>query len=149
MTPGTCTDRVVAVTGAGGGLGREHALAFAREGACVVVNDVGAALDGSSAAAGAGAAQLVVDEIVALGGRAVAHTDDIATWLGAQSLVDQAVETYGRLDVLVNNAGIVRDRTLVNLTESDWDDVVRVHLKGTFGPTHHAAVHWRERSRNG
>ncbi len=147
MMSGACTGRVVAITGAGGGLGREHALAFAREGAHVVVNDVGAALDGSGSSAGA--AQLVVDEIAELGGTAVASTDDIASWSGARALVDRAVETYGRLDVLVNNAGIVRDRTLVNLSESDWDDVVRVHLKGTFAPTHHAAAHWRERSRAG
>jgi NAD(P)-dependent dehydrogenase (short-subunit alcohol dehydrogenase family) len=147
MTPGTCTGRVVAVTGGGGGLGREHALAFASEGAHVVVNDVGAALDGSSSSTAP--AQQVVDEIVALGGTAVANTDDIASWAGARALVDQAVQTYGRLDVLVNNAGIVRDRTMVNLEESDWDDVIRVHLKGTFGPTHHAAQHWRDRSRSG
>ena len=147
MTSGTCTDRVVVVTGAGGGLGREHALAFAREGAQVVVNDVGAALDGSSSSVGP--ARRVVDEIVALGGVAVANTDDIASWGGAKALVDQAVETFGRLDVLVKNAGIVRDRTMVNLEESDWDDVIRVHLKGTFAPTHHAAQHWRDRARSG
>jgi NAD(P)-dependent dehydrogenase (short-subunit alcohol dehydrogenase family) len=147
MVSGACTGRVVTVTGAGGGLGREHALAFAREGARVVVNDVGAALDGSGGSAGA--AQRVVDEIAALGAQAVASTDDIASWEGARALVDQAVDTYGRLDVLVNNAGIVRDRTVVNLSESDWDDVVRVHLKGTFAPTHHAARYWRDRSRTG
>ena len=122
--------RVAIVTGAGGGIGRAHALAFAAAGLSVVVNDVGSA-------------QTVVDEIVANGGEAIANTDDISDFEGAKRLVDQAVKEFGRLDVVANNAGILRDRMLVNMSESDWDAVIAVHLKGTFATTHHAAVHWR------
>ncbi|MFJ5777229.1 SDR family oxidoreductase [Streptomyces sp. NPDC093094] len=138
---GICAGRVVAVTGAGRGLGRAHALAFAAEGALVVVNDLGVRLDGTPAADSP--AERVVAEIRAAGGTAVAHTGDIATGEGAASLVRAAVETYGRLDTLVNNAGFLRDRMLVNLDEDDWDAVVRVHLKGHFLPLKHAAAHWR------
>ncbi len=135
------------VTGAGRGLGRAHALAFAAEGAKVVVNDLGVGLDG---APGAGSpAGRVVDEIRRAGGEAVAHHGDIATDEGAASLVTTALETYGRLDALVNNAGFLRDRMLVNLGEDDWDTVVRVHLKGHFLPLRHAAAHWRAEAKAG
>lgn len=144
---GIVQDRVVIVTGAGRGIGRAHALAFAREGAAVVVNDVGVALDGTGQSAGP--AQQVVDEITAAGGRAVANTDDVADWDGAASLVGTALDTYGRLDVLVNNAGFLRDRMLVNLAEDEWDAVMRVHLKGHFAPMRHAAAHWRAESKAG
>ncbi|MBE1535636.1 SDR family oxidoreductase [Actinomadura algeriensis] len=143
-----CKDRVVAVTGAGRGLGRAHALEFARQGALVVVNDLGVARDGSGDAAN-GPAQEVVREIEALGGKAVASTDDIATDAGAAALVGTAVETFGRLDVLVNNAGFLRDRMLVNLSEDEWDAVMRVHLKGHFLPLKHAGLHWRAESKAG
>lgn len=134
-------DRIVVVTGAGRGIGREHALLFAREGARVVVNDLdGSGIEGS-------AAQSVVDEIVAAGGEAVANTDSVADWTGAQRLVATAVESFGGLDVVVNNAGIIRDRMLVSMEESDWDSVIAVHLKGTFCVTRHAAAYWREKSK--
>ncbi|MFD4196412.1 SDR family oxidoreductase [Amycolatopsis thermoflava] len=142
-----CQDRVVIVTGAGRGIGRAHALAFAAEGARVVVNDVGVALDGS--ATGDGPAAQVVAEIEALGGEAVANTDDVADWTGARNLIGTAVERFGRLDVLVNNAGFVRDRMLVNLGEAEWDAVIRVHLKGHFAPLRHAAEYWRAEAKAG
>ncbi|MET8943469.1 SDR family oxidoreductase [Streptomyces sp. NPDC004542] len=144
---GICTGRVVAVTGAGRGLGRAHALAFAAEGARVVVNDLGVGLDGlpgPDSPAGS-----VVAEIRAAGGEAVAHGGDIATTDGAASLVRTALETYGRLDTLVNNAGFLRDRMLVNLDEDDWDAVLHVHLKGHFLPLRHAAAHWRAEAKAG
>ncbi|MCF1592553.1 SDR family oxidoreductase [Streptomyces muensis] len=144
---GLCTGRVVAVTGAGRGLGRAHALAFAAEGARVVVNDLGVSLDGTGTTAGP--AQRAVDEISALGGEAVAHTGDIATTEGASSLIRTALEAYGRLDTLVNNAGFLRDRMLVNLDEDDWDAVLRVHLKGHFLPLKYAAAYWRAETKAG
>ncbi|MFD5949714.1 SDR family oxidoreductase [Streptomyces collinus] len=144
---GLCSERVAIVTGAGRGLGRAHALALAAEGARVVVNDLGVGLDGTGS--GRGPAQLVVDEIVARGGQAVVHGGDIATTEGAASLIRTAVETYGRLDTLVNNAGFLRDRMLVNLGEDDWDAVVRVHLKGHFLPLKYAAAHWRAEAKAG
>jgi NAD(P)-dependent dehydrogenase (short-subunit alcohol dehydrogenase family) len=144
---GLCAGRVVVVTGAGRGIGRAHALAFAAQGASVVVNDVGAALDGSGTSVGP--AQQVVEQIEAAGGRAVANTDDVADWAGAQRLVDTAVSTFGRLDVLVNNAGFLRDRMLVTLSEQEWDAVIRVHLKGHFAPLRHAAAYWRGRAKAG
>lgn len=143
-----CKDRVVAVTGAGRGLGRAHALEFARQGAHVVVNDLGVARDGTGGALRRPAHD-VVREIEALGGRAVAHSADIATDAGAASLVATAVDTFGRLDTLVNNAGFLRDRMLVNLGEDEWDAVTRVHLKGHFLPLKHAGRHWRAESKAG
>ncbi|WP_433598232.1 SDR family oxidoreductase [Nocardia sp. CA-135953] len=143
----TVAGRVVVVTGAGNGLGRAHALAFAAAGAKVVVNDLGGSRDGSGGSVGP--AQSVVDEIVAAGGEATANTDDISSFDGAANLIAQAVDTYGNLDVLVNNAGILRDRMLVSMTEPEWDAVINVHLKGTFAPTHHAAAYWRKRAKDG
>ncbi|MET9956575.1 SDR family oxidoreductase [Streptomyces sp. NPDC006339] len=144
---GLCDARVVIVTGAGRGLGRAHALAFAAEGAKVVVNDLGVGLDGRPGPDSPAAR--VVDEIRAGGGAAVAHGGDIATEEGAASLVRTALDTWGRLDTLVNNAGFLRDRMLVNLGEDDFDAVVRVHVKGHFLPLRHAAAHWRAEAKAG
>jgi NAD(P)-dependent dehydrogenase (short-subunit alcohol dehydrogenase family) len=143
-----CAGRVVIVTGAGRGLGRAHALEFARQGAKVVVNDLGVARDGGGRA-DEGPAHEVVREIRALGGEAVADGHDVATDEGAAALVATAVETFGGLDVLVNNAGFLRDRMLVNLGEDEWDAVIRVHLKGHFLPLKHAGAHWRARAKAG
>ncbi len=143
-----CKDRVVVITGAGRGLGREYALEYARQGAKVVVNDLGGRGDGSPGAA-SGPALAVVAEIEALGGQAIANGDDVADWAGAQRMIDAAVTTFGGLDVLVNNAGILRDRTLVNMDEEDWDAVIRVHMRGTFAPSRHAAAYWRNESKAG
>jgi NAD(P)-dependent dehydrogenase (short-subunit alcohol dehydrogenase family) len=144
---GICDGRVVIVTGAGRGIGRGHALEFARQGARVVVNDLGGEVDGSGRSSAA--ADAVVAEIRVAGGEAVANGDDVASWDGAKRLVEQAVETFGGLDVLVNNAGILRDRMLVNMEEAEWDAVMHVHLKGTFAPSRHAASFWREQSKAG
>ncbi|MFD3695979.1 SDR family oxidoreductase [Streptomyces sp. NPDC058646] len=144
---GMAEGRVVVVTGAGRGLGRAHALAFAAEGAKVVVNDLGVGLDGAPGTDGP--AQRVVAEIQARGGEAVAHGGDIATGEGAASLVECAVTRFGRLDTLVNNAGFLRDRMLVNLDEEDWDAVMRVHLKGHFLPLRSAAAWWRAEAKAG
>ncbi len=144
---GICEGRIVIVTGAGRGIGREHALGFAREGARVVVNDLGVARDGTGGSAGP--AQDVVDEIAALGGEAVANTDDIADWNGARQLVQTAIDSFGGLDVLVNNAGFVRDRMVFTTSEEEWDAVIRVHLKGHFAVTRHAAEYWRAQSKSG
>jgi NAD(P)-dependent dehydrogenase (short-subunit alcohol dehydrogenase family) len=144
---GLCAGRVVIVTGAGRGLGRAHALAFAAEGAAVVVNDYGVGLDGTGAHSGP--AQEVVDEIVAAGGRAIANGADVADWDQAEAMVQSAVDTFGHLDVLVNNAGFLRDRMLTNLGEDEWDAVIRVHLKGHFAPMRHAAQYWRAESKAG
>lgn len=133
--------RVAIITGAGRGIGREHALYFASLGARVVVNDLGAANDGQGS--DETPAEEVAAEIRAQGGEAIANGDDVADWEGAEQLVRNAVDAYGDLDILVNNAGILRDRTIVNMTEAEWDDVVKVHLKGHFAPTRHAAVYWR------
>jgi NAD(P)-dependent dehydrogenase (short-subunit alcohol dehydrogenase family) len=142
-----CEGRVVIVTGAARGIGRAHALAFAEHGAKVVVNDIGAALDGSGGSVSP--AQEVVDQIRAAGGKAVVNGDDVADWAGAQRLVRTAVDTFGGLDVVVNNAGFVRDRMFVNAAEDEWDAVVRVHLKGHFCVARQAAAHWRDRAKAG
>ncbi|MCP2252360.1 NAD(P)-dependent dehydrogenase, short-chain alcohol dehydrogenase family [Prauserella aidingensis] len=147
MGNGLCRDRVVIVTGAGRGIGRAHALAFADAGARVVVNDVGVALDGSRA--GEGPAADVVAEITDRGGTALASTHDVADFDAAQALVDDTVEHFGGLDVLVNNAGVVRDRMLVNLGAEEWDAVMRVHLRGHFATLRHAGAYWRAESKAG
>jgi NAD(P)-dependent dehydrogenase (short-subunit alcohol dehydrogenase family) len=144
---GALDGRVAIITGGARGLGREYAVLFAREGAKVVVNDLGG--DMAGAGGDQSAAMQVVDEIVAAGGEAVVNGGDVARWEDAEALVRQAVETFGDLHVLVNNAGILRDRVLVNMTEDEWDAVVKVHLKGHFCPTRHAAAYWRERSKAG
>src|ERR1700751_3235879 len=142
---GSLEGRVAIITGAGRGIGREHALLFAAEGAKIVVNDLGGSADGTGA--DASAAQQGVDEIKAAGGEAIANHDDVADFEGASRLVQSAIDTYGDLHVLVNNAGILRDRMLVNMTEEEWDAVIHVHLKGHFAPLRHAAAYWRERSK--
>ncbi|CAG2160092.1 SDR family oxidoreductase [Cupriavidus numazuensis] len=142
-----CKDRVVVITGAARGIGREYALEFARQGAKVVVNDLGGRSDGSGAASAP--AMDVVAEIEALGGEAIANFDDVADWEGAHRMIRTAVDHFGGLDVLVNNAGILRDRTLANMSEDDWDAVIRVHLRGTFAPSRHAAAYWRDESKAG
>ena len=141
-----CEGRVAIVTGAARGVGREHALGLARHGARVIVNDLGGAVDGTGN--DKSHAQQVVDEIKAIGGEAVVNGDDVSSWDGAKNMIDQAVETFGTLDVVVNNAGILRDRMLVNMTEDEWDSVIKVHLKGTFAPSRHAASYWRQKSKD-
>ena len=144
---GALENRVAVITGGGRGLGREHALLFAAEGASVVVNDLGGGPDGSGS--DVSPAQQVADEIRAGGGKAVANTADITTAEGADSLIRQAIDEFGALHVLVNNAGILRDRTIVNMTDAEWDDVIKVHLRGHFMPTRAAARYWREQSKAG
>src|SRR5437879_8389992 len=144
---GALDGRVAVITGAGRGIGREHALLFASEGAKVVVNDLGGAMDGSGD--DRTPAQQVVDEIEAMGGEAVANADNVADWEGGQRLVNAAIEAFGDLHVLVNNAGILRDRVLVNMTEEEWDSVIHVHLKGHFVPKRWAAAYWREQTKAG
>ncbi len=145
---GLVDGRVVIVTGAGGGIGRAHALAFAAEGAHVVVNDIGVGLDGSPASGGS-AAQGVVDEITAAGGEAVANGCNVADWSQAADLIATAVDKFGGLDILVNNAGIVRDRMMANTSEEEFDAVIAVHLKGHFATMRHAAAYWRGMSKKG
>jgi NAD(P)-dependent dehydrogenase (short-subunit alcohol dehydrogenase family) len=144
---GALDGRTAIITGAGRGIGREHALLFASEGANVVVNDLGGAVDGSGD--DRSPAQQVVDEIITAGGRAVANADDVCDWEGGQRLIETAVEAFGDLHVLVNNAGILRDRVLVNMSEAEWDSVVHVHMKGHFVPTRHAAAYWRQQTKDG
>jgi NAD(P)-dependent dehydrogenase (short-subunit alcohol dehydrogenase family) len=142
-----CEDRVCIVTGGARGLGRDYALMLAEHGAKVVVNDLGGARDGVGAAAGP--AEEVAAEIRAAGGEAVANGADVSDFEQAKAMIRQAVDTYGRLDVLISNAGILRDRMLVNMTEAEWDAVIKVHLRGTFAPAHHAAAYWRDQSKAG
>ena len=144
---GALDGRVAIITGAGRGIGREHALLFAAEGAKVVVNDLGGGLDGSSDTATP--AEEVVAEITAMGGEAIANHENVADWAGGERLIQSAIDAFGDLHVLVNNAGILRDRVLVNLSEEDWDSVINVHLKGHFVPTRHAATYWREQAKAG
>ncbi|MFV8316436.1 SDR family oxidoreductase [Mycobacterium sp. 23] len=144
---GILEGRVAVITGAGRGIGREHALMFAREGARVVVNDLGVSNAGEGA--DAGPAGDVVDEILAAGGRAVADTDDVATWDGAARVVQRAIDEFGGLDILVNNAGILRDSFIAGLEESQWDAVLAVHLKGHVAMLHHAAAYWKAQSKSG
>ena len=144
---GALDGRVVIVTGAGRGLGREHSLLLAAEGAKVVVNDLGGAADGSGA--DTSPAQQVVDEIAAMGGEAVANGDSVSDWEGSQRIVNTAVETFGDLHALVSNAGILRDRVIVNMTEEEFDLVVEVHQKGTFLMMKHCAAYWREQHKAG
>ena len=140
-----CEGRVAVVTGAGRGIGREHALSLARHGAHVVVNDLGAGVDGSGG--DASPANQVVAEIEAMGGKAIANGDDISTFDGAERLIKMAVDTFGDLHAVVNNAGILRDRMMANMSEAEWDAVIKVHLKGTFAPAHFAAAYWRDQSK--
>ena len=144
---GALDGRVAVITGSGRGIGREHALLFAAEGAKVVVNDLGGSVDGSGD--DRSAAQQVVDEINADGGEAIANGDDITDWDGGKRLIASAIEAYGDLHILVNNAGILRDRVLVNMSEEEWDSVIHVHLKGHFVPTRFAAAYWREQTKAG
>jgi NAD(P)-dependent dehydrogenase (short-subunit alcohol dehydrogenase family) len=144
---GICDGRVVVITGGGRGIGREHAIEFASQGAKIVVNDLGAEVDGSGSSEGP--AGQVVDEIRGMGGEAIANGDDVSDWDGAGRLVQSAIDTFGTIDVLVNNAGILRDRMLVNMTIDEWDAVIRVHLRGTFAPSRHAVEYWRNRSKAG
>ena len=142
-----CEDRVAIVTGAGRGIGKEYALMLGAHGAQVVVNDLGGARDGTGS--DLAPAEQVVQEIQAAGGRAIANGDDVSDFAAAKRMIEQAVDEFGGLDVLVNNAGILRDRMLVNMEEAEWDAVINVHLKGTFAPARHAAGYWRERSKAG
>ena len=144
---GALDGRTAIITGAGRGIGREHALLFAQEGAKVVVNDLGGAPDGTGS--DQSAAEAVVEEIKNAGGEAVANHDDVADFEGARRLVQQAVDEYGQLDVLVNNAGILRDAFIHKMTEEEWDSVIRVHLKGHWCCLRHATDHWRTRSKAG
>lgn len=144
---GILSGRVAVVTGAGRGLGRDHALELARQGAKVIVNDLGTSLDGDGISEGP--AHEVVETIRSFGGEAVANGADVANFAQAKEMIEQAVDTFGRLDILVNNAGFVRDRMLVNAEEDEWDAVLRVHLKGHFAPLRHAAAHWRADAKAG
>ena len=142
-----CEGRVVVITGAARGIGREYALMLAAHGSKLVVNDLGGARDGTGSSSGP--ADEVVEEIRGMGGEAVANGADVSDFAAAGAMIEQAIETFGGLDVLVSNAGILRDRMLVNMTEAEWDAVIKVHLKGTFAPARHAAAYWRERSKAG
>ena len=140
-----CEGRVAIVTGAGRGVGRQHALQLSKAGAKIIVNDLGAAVDGTGT--DVSLAQRVTDEINASGGEAVVNGDDVSSFDGAKNMVDMAINTFGKLDIVVNNAGILRERMLVNMTEDEWDAVIAVHLKGTFAPSRHAASYWRAMSK--
>jgi NAD(P)-dependent dehydrogenase (short-subunit alcohol dehydrogenase family) len=142
-----CEGRIAIVTGAGRGIGREHALSLAAHGAKVVVNDLGGNVDGSGG--DLTPAEQVVAEIKGMGGEAVANGDSVSSWEGAQRLINTAIETFGDLHAVINNAGILRDRMLTNMTEEEWDAVINVHLKGTFAPSRWAAAYWREQAKAG
>ncbi len=142
-----CEGRIAVVTGAGRGIGREHALMLAHHGAKVVVNDLGGDVDGTGD--DLSPAQQVVAEITESGGEAVVNGDDVSDFAGAKNLIDTAIDHFGGIDVVINNAGILRDRMLTNMTEAEWDAVIQVHLKGTFAPARHAAAYWRERAKAG
>ena len=142
-----CEGRVAVITGAGRGIGREYALMLAQHGAKVVVNDLGADPDGRGG--DAGPAGEVVEEIRAMGGEAIVNGADVSDFDAARDMIHQAIDTFGTLDILINNAGILRDRMVFSMSESDWDAVVQVHLKGTFAPVHHAAAWWREQTKAG
>jgi NAD(P)-dependent dehydrogenase (short-subunit alcohol dehydrogenase family) len=144
---GICDGRVVIVTGSGRGIGREHALAYAAEGAKVVVNDLGGDMHGEGGSPSP--AMEVVAEIKAMGGEAVADGENVADYAGAGRMIQRAIDAFGRLDTIVNNAGILRDRMLANMEEGEWDAVINVHLKGTFAPTRHAAAYWRDQAKAG
>ncbi|WP_037313455.1 SDR family oxidoreductase [Ruegeria halocynthiae] len=144
---GLCEGRVVLITGAGRGIGRGYALLLAAEGAKVIVNDLGAERDG--AGADIGPAQEVVNEITAAGGEAIVNGADVSDFDAASGMIDACIAEYGRLDAVINNAGILRDRTVANMTEGEWDSVIKVHLKGTFNVSHHAARYWRDQSKQG
>ncbi len=138
---GALEGRVAVITGAGRGIGREHALLFAKEGAKIVVNDLGGSNEGEGA--DTGPAHEVAEEIKAAGGSAVANTENVSTWSGAESVVQQAIDEFGGLDILVNNAGILRDAFIAGMEEAQWDSVIAVHLKGHFAMLHHAAAYWK------
>ena len=140
-----CEGRVAIVTGAGRGLGRQHALLLAAHGAKVVINDIGAGVDG--AGSDASPAREVADAIKHAGGEAITDAHDVSDWRGAKAMIEQAIDRFGKLDILINNAGILRDRMLTNMEEEEWDAVIKVHLKGTFAPSRHAASYWREQSK--
>ncbi|MFV0524421.1 MAG: SDR family oxidoreductase [Acidimicrobiales bacterium] len=144
---GSLDGRVAIITGAGRGIGREHALLMASEGARIVVNDLGGAADGTGS--DATAAEQVVAEIKDMGGEAVANDASVTDWEGVQGMINQAVEAFGDLHILINNAGILRDRVVVNMVENEWDPVIDVHMKGHFVPTRWAAAYWREQSKAG
>lgn len=144
---GICEGRVVIVTGAGRGIGRGHAIEFASQGAQVVVNDNGGEVDGTGTSATP--AEDVAAELRAMGAQAVANTDDVADGAGARNLIQTAIDSFGRLDVLVNNAGMLRDRVLANMSEDEWDAVIRTHLRGTYQPSHTAAQYWRDQTKAG
>jgi len=141
-----CEGRVAIVTGAGRGLGRQHALLLAAHGAKVVINDIGAGVDG--AGSDASPAREVADAIKQAGGEAITDAHDVSDWRGAKAMIEQAIDSFGKLDILINNAGILRDRMLTNMDEEEWDAVIKVHLKGTFAPSRHAASYWREQSKS-
>ena len=142
-----CEGKIAIVTGAGRGIGREHALSLASQGAKVVVNDLGGNVDGSGG--DLSPAEQVVQEIKGMGGEAVANGDSVSDWAGAERLINTAIETFGDLNIVVNNAGILRDRMLFSMSEAEWDAVINVHLKGTFAPSRFACVYWREQSKAG
>ena len=142
-----CEGKIAIVTGAGRGIGREHALSLASQGAKVVVNDLGGNIDGSGG--DLSPAEQVVQEIKGMGGEAVANGDSVSDWAGAERLINTAIETFGDLNIVVNNAGILRDRMLFSMSEAEWDAVINVHLKGPFAPTRFACVYWREQSKAG